>query len=208
MNQGKTIDKEQEILEAAEKLFFEKGYTMTSTTDIAKEVGCNQALVHYYFRTKENLFNSIFEQRFFTFFQNTFEFQLNTDASFPELIRQIAEAHFDLLSKNPHMISLILNEIIRKPEHLKSIKNKLKPLADKALAQIHHALQREIDAGKLQHPLSVTDLVITMISLNAALFMLMPLAGEILELDEKQKAELIARRRSENVKVILRYLGY
>lgn len=208
MNQGKTIDKEQEILEAAERLFFEKGYTMTSTTDIAKEVGCNQALVHYYFRTKENLFNSIFEQRFFTFFQKTFEFQLNTDASFPELIRQIAEAHFDLLSKNPHMISLILNEIIRKPEHLKSIKNKLKPLADKALEQIQHALQREIDAGKLQHPLSVTDLVITMVSLNAALFMLMPLAGEILGLDEQQKAELIDRRRSENVKVILRYLGY
>ena len=47
------------ILETAERLFLEKGFGMTSTTEIAKEIGCNQALIHYYFRTKENLFNII-----------------------------------------------------------------------------------------------------------------------------------------------------
>jgi AcrR family transcriptional regulator len=55
---------EQAILEAAEKLFLEKGFASTSTTQIAREVGCNQALVHYYYRTKENLFNTIFENKF------------------------------------------------------------------------------------------------------------------------------------------------
>ena len=54
---------EIQILETAEKLFLEKGFASTSTTEIAREVGCNQALVHYYFRTKENLFNTIFEQK-------------------------------------------------------------------------------------------------------------------------------------------------
>ena len=39
---------EQTILEVAERLFLEKGFALTSTTEIAKEVGCNQALVHYY----------------------------------------------------------------------------------------------------------------------------------------------------------------
>ena len=51
---------EIQILETAEKLFLEKGFASTSTTEIAREVGCNQALVHYYFRTKENLFNTIY----------------------------------------------------------------------------------------------------------------------------------------------------
>ena len=60
------------ILETAERLFLEKGFAMTSTTEIAKEVGCNQALVHYYYRTKENLFNVIFEQKFNGFFQGIF----------------------------------------------------------------------------------------------------------------------------------------
>ena len=52
---------EKAILEAAETLFLEKGFDATSTTQIAKAVGCNQALIHYYFRTKENLFDTIFE---------------------------------------------------------------------------------------------------------------------------------------------------
>ena len=54
---------EQAILEEAEKLFLEKGFALTSTTEIAKRVGCNQALVHYYFRTKDNLFNTIFRTK-------------------------------------------------------------------------------------------------------------------------------------------------
>jgi TetR/AcrR family transcriptional regulator len=59
---------EQAILEAAEKLFLEKGFAMTSTTEIAREAGCNQALVHYYFRTKAKLFDSVFEKKAVCFF--------------------------------------------------------------------------------------------------------------------------------------------
>ena len=54
---------EEEILKAAEELFVEHGYNATSTTDIAKRVGCNQALIHYYFRNKENLFQQIFTKK-------------------------------------------------------------------------------------------------------------------------------------------------
>ena len=55
---------EQKIIDVAEKIFMDKGFDSTSTTDIAKEVGCNQALIHYYFRTKENLFQQIFYKKF------------------------------------------------------------------------------------------------------------------------------------------------
>ena len=47
---------EQQILAVAEELFIANGFDGTSTTMIAQKVGCNQALIHYYFRTKENLF--------------------------------------------------------------------------------------------------------------------------------------------------------
>ena len=75
---------EQTILEVAERLFLEKGFAMTSTTEIAKEVGCNQALVHYYFRTKDNLFNVIFEQKFKDFFHGLFEIRNLGNLSFPD----------------------------------------------------------------------------------------------------------------------------
>ena len=54
---------EQSILKVAEQLFLDKGFNRTSTTEIARVVGCNQTLIHYYFRTKENLFNRIFEKK-------------------------------------------------------------------------------------------------------------------------------------------------
>ena len=54
---------EEAILDAATRLFLQKGFKATSTTEIAREAGCNQALVHYYFRTKERLFEAIFQQK-------------------------------------------------------------------------------------------------------------------------------------------------
>ena len=53
---------EKSILEAAESLFLEKGFARTTTTMIAREVGCNQSLIHYYFRSKEKLFQLVFEK--------------------------------------------------------------------------------------------------------------------------------------------------
>jgi len=63
MAQEKDNSMEGEILKKAEKLFLEKGFAMTSTVEIAKAAGCNQALVHYYYRTKENLFRHIFAKK-------------------------------------------------------------------------------------------------------------------------------------------------
>ena len=54
---------EEAILEKATSLFLEKGFEATSTSEIARSVGCNQALVHYYYRTKERLFERIFQKK-------------------------------------------------------------------------------------------------------------------------------------------------
>ena len=69
---NETEPMEQAILRAAERLFLDKGFALTSTTEIALEAGCNQALVHYYFRTKENLFEKIFEQKIRMLISNIF----------------------------------------------------------------------------------------------------------------------------------------
>ena len=50
-----TSNTEQSILKAAEKEFLKKGFSGSKTTEIAKEAGVTHAMLHYYFRTKENL---------------------------------------------------------------------------------------------------------------------------------------------------------
>ena len=196
---------EQVILEVAERLFLEKGYALTSTTQIAKEVGCNQALIHYYFRTKENLFNVIFEKKFKIFFQGIFEKQNMGNIQFTDKLRFVIESHFDLLKNNPRIPTLILNELSRQPEQIKILREKLHEIPEQLFAELNTELQTEIANGRIRN-ISLIDLVTSMISLNVALFVMMPVVEKILPLSETQKEQMIAHRRIENVEFILNSL--
>lgn len=196
---------EQNILETAERIFLEKGYALTSTTQIAKEVGCNQALIHYYFRTKENLFNVIFENKFKTFFQQSFDLNKLEKLAFNEKLRFITESHFDMLKKNPKLPLLIINELGRQPEQVRVLKEKLQALPTKLFAQLDAELQNEISAGRVR-PVNLMDIIATIISVNVALFLILPIGGTMLSLDETQKEMLLEHRRTEHVNIILNYL--
>ena len=196
---------EQTILEVAERLFLEKGFALTSTTEIAKEVGCNQALVHYYYRTKDNLFNVIFEQKFKLFFQGIFEMKSLGNMKFQDKLIYIIESHFDLLRKNPGIPSLILNELSRRPEQITILREKLHELPEKLIIELNEELQVEIEKGNVRE-ISLIDLIVTMLSLNIALFIMLPVVEKALQWDEVQKEFMISHRRSENVDFILKSL--
>lgn len=193
---------EQTILETAERLFLEKGYDLTSTTRIAKEVGCNQALIHYYFRTKENLFNIIFENKFRMFFQQIFNTENTENMSFTDKIRHIALTHFELLEKNPRIPILILNELSRQPEQIKILREKLHTFPEKIFKALHEDLQKEIAAGNIRD-CNLIDIIIPVISLNISIFLMMPVVENVLLLDEQKKNFLIQHRKTENINFIL-----
>ncbi|MDD5184410.1 MAG: TetR/AcrR family transcriptional regulator [Paludibacter sp.] len=196
---------EKIILEVAERLFLEKGFAMTSTTEIAKEVGCNQALVHYYFRTKDNLFNTIFEQKFKDFFQWIFEIKSTGELEFLDKLKLIIESHFDLLMNNPKMPALILNELSRKPEQISMLKDKLEAIPVKLFSELNAELQTAIAQGKVRK-IDLIDLIVSMITMNVAIFVMMPVVENILSLDESKKKFMIQHRRAENVDFILKSL--
>jgi AcrR family transcriptional regulator len=196
---------EQTILEVAERLFLEKGFALTSTTEIAKEAGCNQALVHYYFRTKDNLFNTIFEQKFRMLFEHLYASQSFEDIPFSEKVRHAVESHFDMLTKNPKLPLLVATELSRLPENLQNLRNKLRTVPFELYTKLNNELQKEIAAGRARN-IELMDIIITMVTLNAGLFMMLPIASCIMQLDDEQVKALLAHRRNENVQVILNYI--
>lgn len=196
---------EEIILETAERLFLENGYASTSTTLIAKEVGCNQALVHYYFRTKENLFNTIFEKKFKAFFQQIFDMNHLENLSFLDKLKKIIETHFDLISQNPQILQLIISELPRLPEQIKSLKEKLYSYPESMFAQLGEELQVEIAAGRVRN-VDLTDVIIIIVSLNAALFTFLPIVASIVELDENERKSILAHRKIEHVNIVMSYL--
>jgi AcrR family transcriptional regulator len=196
---------EQSILEIAERLFLEKGFALTSTTEIAREVGCNQALVHYYFRTKDNLFNTIFEQKFRLFFQHVFELGSLDNLSFTDKLKHIIESHFDMLKANPRLPLLIISEFSRRPEQVDVLKEKLKGIPQKLFEKLNDQLNTEIAAGKIRQ-ITLLDLLMSALSINISLFLLLPIFGQAMSINEAQQGFLIEHRKQEHVTFILNSL--
>ena len=198
------ITMEQKILEAAEELFLEKGFACISTTQIAREAGCNQALVHYYFRTKENLFQKIFEEKI-RFFATSFLAIDKEGGTFEErLIRKI-ETHFDVLRKNPKLASLIVNEVITNPARIDGIKEKVGELPLKILATFQTDLDAEIKKGVIRNIL-LADFLMNILFMNVSIFVFAPVFQRFTGASNKDIEALLEHRKKENVEIILRSL--
>lgn len=205
MDNNIDLSTEQLILKVAERIFLEKGFAMTSTTEIAKEVGCNQALVHYYFRTKDNLFNVIFENKFKAFFQHIFQFNEFENLTFQEKLKFMIESHFDMIKENPKLPLLILNEMTRQPEQIKLLREKLHDIPEQLFGQLNAEIDAEIAAGRIRK-VNLMDLIATMVLLNVSLFLLMPVAAEAIPLTNSQKEMMYQHRRIEHVNIILNHI--
>lgn len=198
-NPGGTF--EQAILEAAERLFMEKGFALTSTTEIAKEAGCNQALVHYYFRTKTQLFDSVFEKKARLFFSVILEID-ESELPFEEKLKRKIEAHFDMLRDNPRLPFLIINELLTNPRRMNHLKENLSGMVGQAFQPVERELAAEIKKGNIR-PMPLMDLFLTMVSLNAFLFLSRPMFQQAFGLNEEELKQFTGQRRQEHVRIVL-----
>jgi AcrR family transcriptional regulator len=201
MEQKKDHDTERMILDAAERLFLEKGFAMTSTIEIAKEANCNQALVHYYFRSKENLFQSIFEKKIKILISN-FEENSQKELTFEERVTRTIESHFEMVRANPKLPFLIFNELITNPSRLNSLKEKIIELPKAVLILLQNELRQEVKAGRV-HPMEITDLILSIISLNVMLFLTSPIWKTITGMSDEDFEALVEHRKKEHVRIIL-----
>lgn len=199
----KADDKSMEfqILEAAEKLFLKQGYAKTSTGQIAKLAGCNQALVHYYYRTKDNLFEKVFEEKVGMIASNI----LNTGeniSNMEERIAQLVSFHFNFLKQNPMLPQFVLNEISSNPDRLQSLVDRLKVYMIPVLTQLEAELKEEIENGTIR-PIPATDLLITILSLNIMPFLVKPVLQRALNIPDGGFDEMLEQRQKEVIETVL-----
>jgi AcrR family transcriptional regulator len=103
------------ILEAARKVFIRDGFDGARMQDIANVAGINKALLHYYYKNKESLFNLVFEDAFAAFVPQIHAiFSGNGDAV--EKLCKYVEAHIDLLLQKPDLPTFVIHEIHRDPD--------------------------------------------------------------------------------------------
>ena len=147
VKENKTIPSEDKILAAARKVFMTKGMAGARMQDIANEAGINKAMLHYYFRDKDKLFETIFleeAQKFFPKINMIFQ----SDNSLEEKIRQFVNEYINEMQENPYLPWFVLNEINLDPDRFMYKiwgKDNL-PNPSKFLAQI----EREVKKGVIK----------------------------------------------------------
>ena len=102
---------EERILKAAENEFFTKGFAGARTTAIAENAGVTHAMLHYYFRTKEQLFNTVLKRNIEKMYKVMFAVFVEDDRPFSERLAEGVGRHFDALAENPLLPRFVLNEI-------------------------------------------------------------------------------------------------
>lgn len=113
----KNRNTEQKIFDAATELFLEKGVDRTSVREIAAKAGINLALMNYYFRSKENLFDSIFSMLVQKNSEELIRI-LDSDLELFEKIRQYVGVYIDMLSENPLLVSFVMSIVHRSRERI------------------------------------------------------------------------------------------
>jgi len=111
---------EEKIFEAATDVFIDRGMDGARMQDIADHAGINKSLLHYYYRTKDHLFNAVFEKIAGQMFKK-FAPVLDENLSLEEKIRFFFKEHIAFMQKNPRLPSFILNEIHRNPQRIKKM---------------------------------------------------------------------------------------
>jgi AcrR family transcriptional regulator len=195
---------EKTILHAAEQLFLNKGFALTSTTEIAEAAGCNQALIHYYFRTKEKLFESVFEEKARIFFSSVTEIT-DSSMSFEEALRRTIEAHFDMFRANPQLPFFIVNELTTNPARIETLKNTVGPRIGELYSRVGRWLAEEASKGCIR-PIDPFDLIYSVVTLNAGIFLAAPIFKHVRAIDESTFERYLDERREANVELILKSL--
>lgn len=202
---GSDLETQQRILDAAQTVFIRRGTSGARMSEIAQEAGVNQALLHYYFRSKERLSQAVFQQLATRLFPALFQ-TLASDASLNEKIERIVALYLDNLSRSPFIPGYLLSELHHHPERT----SQLLTLAGggdptQIISPILERLQRQIDdavnAGTMR-PITPQQFAVNIISLCIFPFAARPLIATVFSMDDADFARFIDERKTELPKYI------
>lgn len=196
-----TISTEEKIIAAAKQVFISKGFSGCTSRELAKASGMNVALVNYYFRSKNKLFQLIFQTVMDEFFESMVSV-FSSDRPLKEKLKLLIELEYEFLTKHPDIPRFIINELSRK---------------DSDLIEVTHILPKIYNTGVIEQALTAqkngemrqVDLVgITMLIIANCHhpFMAKPLIIDLHNLTDAQYKEHLNAHQHMVTEMIINYL--
>jgi len=198
VNSKKADSTEEKILLAAKKIFLLNGMAGARMQDIADEAGINKAMLHYYFRNKEQLFEMIFKEALNEFFPRVIGI-IESDTPLFTKIENFCRGYIEMMQRNAYLPLFVLNEVNKDPVRFKE-----KFWENKELVLINFAKQveEEATAGKIK-PVNPGHLFINIISMCIFPFIAKPIWMMTSGMDELQFSYFMEQRKTEVAKFII-----
>jgi AcrR family transcriptional regulator len=188
----KELNTEQTILKAAKKIFIQKGMDGARMQEIADEAGINKALLHYYFRSKDKLFEAIFQDAILKFIPGMME-MLQSDLPLFKKIEIFTGNYIDAFIENPFIPGFIMHELSRDPSKIAAMVKNSGVRPEAFISQIN----KEIETGSIV-PIDPYHLIVNILSMCIFPFAARPILLNVLfRKDPDAYAGFIAQRKKE-----------
>ncbi|RKS02967.1 TetR/AcrR family transcriptional regulator [Flavobacterium sp. 102] len=198
MDKIKTENTENEILIAAKEIFQQKGMAGARMQEIADKAKINKALLHYYYRSKQLLFEAVFKSAF-SLLAPQLNKVLNDDSDLFEKIRKFTENYVSFVIKHPYLPNFVIQELNKNPEFVKKLRSEKKfPSIEKFKLQVSDAIIQGIIK-----PIEAEQLFINIISLNIFPFIGEPLLMTLVNVDKESYNKILENRKTEVAEFII-----
>jgi AcrR family transcriptional regulator len=193
------LSTEEVILEAAKKVFLQKGLKGATTQEIADEAGVNKALLHYYFRSKESLYLAIFANLMKSKLPSMAGILISREPVATTVTRFVS-AYFELLTANLYLPNFLIMDLQQNPERIVGLFTQTDP------RRMFRILNAKLRRDGIRH-ITAEHLMMNTVSLCLFPFIIRPMIdGVIFKDDEAAKNVFLAQRKQVVIDFILNAL--
>ncbi len=193
---------EERILEAAREVFLEQGYAGARMQAIADRAGINKSMLHYYYRSKDKLFEGIFRTSLMQVLAPAIAV-LNADLPLPVKIERFVHSYVDQIVAHPHVPAFVLHELGRHPDRLKQFAGEHAP---RMFPRFAAEVRKAVDAGEI-HPVQPEHVLANMVALCVFPFIARPMIEAVLGFEGRAYHDFIQERKQTVTDFMLKGLG-
>lgn len=184
-------DMEGHILEVAKKVFLKKGLAGTRLQEIATEAGIGRTALHYYFRSKEKLFQVVWTKAFEQIALRA-NLVYDSNSSIIEKMKQFTNGYFESAMLYPEYDLFFLNEFNQNPDIMKEIFSS--GLSLNTTNNLLFEIEKAIENGELKG--DAMQIFMTLLSINMYPFVAKSMFQVMLNIDDKEFMKYMVSRKS------------
>lgn len=199
----KKKETEEQIFEAASHIFRQKGYDGARMQEIADEADINKSMLHYYFRSKDQLFKQVYQREMSRFFPIILKV-IKEDKPLGEKVEKFVDVYYDFFEANPRLPQFIIMEMNRHPKRYKKF---IKEQGMAPPASLEKQIEQNIENGAMD-AMSVEQLMVSTVGLVLFPFVASTMIQALFDFDDEQYDQFMEERKDFLADFILNAINY